>query len=148
MHFAALCGSQAWNSPRSLSGSIAPGCFSSPEGGATSIWVCLLELSSGASVSERGGSLRLSLGLGADLSTGTRVMGPSSSLLCAQATPDRHNPRIARMRIRNRTLIFYCNPKFRRKTRLRCELQRERPSAKRTALVVMGALTHLLLEAT
>src|ERR1035441_9498429 len=118
MHFAALCGSQGWNSLYSLSGAMAPGCFSSPDGGATSTWVCLLELSSGASVSERGGALRLSLGGGADLSTGTRALWPSCSLLCATAAPARHNPSIARIRIRNRTLIFYCNPKGASATRL------------------------------
>src|ERR1017187_828919 len=113
MHFAALCGSQGWNSLYSLSGSIAPGCFSSPDGGATSMWVCLLELSSGASVSERGGALRLSFGGGADLSTGTRVMGPSCSLLCATAAPARHNPSIARIRILTAHSYFYSTRKTR-----------------------------------
>src|SRR5450631_3163802 len=108
MHFAALCGSQGWNSLNSLSS--APGCFSSPECGATSISVCLLELSSGAILSERGGALRLSLGGGADLSTGTRVMGPSS-WLCATETPARQRQTIPRISRHNRTLIFYCNPK-------------------------------------
>src|SRR6516162_1453098 len=114
MHLAALCGSQGWNSLRSLSP--APGCFSSPEGGEMSICVCLLELSSGASCSERGGSLRLSLGLGALRSTGTRVIGPSSSLLCARAKPARHNVTVAIMRIRSRTFLFYCNPNGRATT--------------------------------
>src|SRR5450631_1249572 len=108
IHFAALCGSQGWNSLNSLSS--APGCFSSPEGGATSISVCLLELSSGAILSERGGALRLSFGGGADLSTGTRVMGPSS-WPCATATPVRPRQSIAKITACSRTLIFYSNPK-------------------------------------
>src|SRR5208283_6071424 len=78
--------------------------------------VCLLELSSGASVSERGGALRLSLGGGADLSTGTRVMGPSSGL-CARAAPARHRQKTASIDTRSRTIIFYCNPKAARETR-------------------------------
>src|SRR5271157_2086799 len=71
MSFIAFIGFQGVNSLTPVSLRSASGCFlASSAGGETSIWVCLLELSSTAILSERGGLLRLSCGAGADYPPG------------------------------------------------------------------------------
>src|ERR1700690_1304870 len=99
MSFIAFMGFQGVNSSTSLSSRLAPGWLLSSDGGETWIWVCLLELSSGPRLSDRGGALRLSLGGGADLSTGTcSTGGDAGSWSCARAAPEKHNQAIAKTR--------------------------------------------------
>src|SRR5271157_1084649 len=115
MSFIAFIGFQGVNSSTPVSLRYASGwLLTSPAGGVISICVCLLELSSAATPSERGGDLRLSFGAGADLSTGTCSTGGS----CATA-PAASQRQTRTRKQRKRTSILYANPEPPTKTHAR-----------------------------